>query len=185
MDTPHSIPFHQHHSSTSFVDSAIDIGLTGTSNSSKPLSAHTVPLSGRLTRLAHLAADQLAPRNHLSEHDHSVLSHHLDAIESFLDPRPELSREIARNRPQSPSSDTISSVRASSKEGKWLGTQISTPESQSVNRQLAVLLNALSHVTAQLRQRRIESRHIHDLYTLKCESMAQKIIQLEDQVHDL
>jgi hypothetical protein len=166
----------------SFVDSAIDVDLTGTSNSSKPpgLSAHMVSLSDRLTHLADLAVD-LAPRSCVSSQNHSVLHYHIDAIESLLDPRSELSREIARNRPQSPSSSAIAAARLPSQSE----TRFLEPTCQTVNHQLAALLNELSNASAQLHRRRIESRHIHDLFTLKCEGLAQRIIQLEDEVHEL
>jgi hypothetical protein len=181
MDSPHSL--HHHRLSSSFADSAIDLDLTDRCISKSPaLRAHALPAPDRLVRLANLAACR-ALSGPVSKQDDSALHHYIDSIESFLDPRPELSRAIAQNRPQSP--------RSSSRTVTGLSTTASTkiaradPVYQSVNRQLETLLGELSQANVQLQLRRVESRHIHDLFTLKCEGLAQKILQLEDEVDEL
>jgi hypothetical protein len=178
MDSPHS--FHHHCLSSSFADSAIDLDLTDRCISKSPaLRAHALPAPDRLVHLANLAACR-ALSGPVSKQDDSALHHYIDSIELLLDPRPELSRAIAQNRPPSP--------RSSSSTVTGLSTAASTKSSradQSVNRQLETLLSELSQANVQLQLRRGESRHIHDLFTLKCDGLAQKILQLEDEVDEL
>jgi len=47
------------------------------------------------------------------------------------------------------------------------------------------VLEELSSVNEELQQRYLESRHIHDLFIIKCEGLAQRIIELENEVQEL
>lgn len=211
MESPRSLRRHQ--ISPSFADSAIDIESTGSvigernvsSEVSPKLQSHAVPLSERISSLARRIATTersssttSSPRNGLDEQNTTTIHEYLDTIESLLDPRPELSREIGRSRPRplSPSSRTTIAGRegltkhsqsfVQEQEGEGNQMQQSwIPDSSSVNNQLQALLKGATKVTAELKQRRIEARHIHDLYTFKCERLAQKIIELENEVHEL
>jgi hypothetical protein len=222
MDSPHSLRHHR--LSPSFSDSAIDLDLTdrdrdrdsSTGISKSGSGSHAVPPhADRLAHLANLAADRaLRPSGPVSKQDDdsALLHRYIDSIESLLiDPRPQLSRVIAQNRPQSPSprprpcsssSRTVSiqvtaslGARTSNNTGVSVSTETLTvkadPASRyqslavSLSQQLEVLLGELSQANAQLQLRHVESRHIHDLFTLKCEGLAQRILQLEDEVNEL
>lgn len=211
MESPRSLRRHQ--ISPSFADSAIDIEITGSvigehnvsSEVSPKLESHAVPLSERISSLARRIAiaersssTTSSSHNGLDEQNTTTIHEYLDTIESLLDPRPELSREISRSRPRplSPSSRTTIAGRegltkhsqsfVQEQEGEGNQMQQSwIPYSPSANDQLQVLLRGATKVTAELKQRRIETRHIHDLYTFKCERLAQKIIELENEVHEL
>lgn len=176
MHSPHS----QHRLSPSFTDSAIDMDLSDSGQRSSGTDAHATALPDRLTRLAHMAAD----RSPLSEHDSITVHRCLDTIESLLDPRPELSVEIARHRPRSSFSSTTKRIVScpSSASAAVCPTPSTT---QATQHQLANLLEELTAVNAELLQRRNESRHIHDLFTHRCEGLEQRIAQLESDIHEL
>ncbi|KAL2001472.1 hypothetical protein VTN02DRAFT_1708 [Thermoascus thermophilus] len=167
MHSPHS----QHRLSPSFTDSAIDMDLSDSGQRSSGTDAHATALPDRLTRLAQMAAD----RPPLSEHDSITVHRCLDTIESLLDPRPELSLEIARHRPRR-------SLSSTAKRGASCPSPSTT---QPTQHQLATLLEELTAVNAELQQRRNESRLIHDLLTHRCEGLGQRIAQLESDIHEL
>lgn len=170
----------QHCLSPSFADSAIDMDLSSSAPESSGTDTHAAALPDRLTRLAHMAAE----RSPLSEQDSTTIHHCLDTIESLLDPRPELSLEIARHRPRSSLSGITKHI--GSRPSSASAADCQTPSATlKTHHQLAILLKELTAVNAELQQRRIESRHIHDLFTLRCEGLKQRIIQLESEIHEL
>lgn len=169
--------------SSSFADSAIDIDVTNTGTIKSSLaSAREVSIAGRLSRIADFAAES---SRHTFDADESAALHEcLDDLEAILDPRPEFSREIARNRPLSSHSTTpIASPTC-----QFRQLHENAPDGQTVSlaaQALTSLLEELSSVNSELQQRRVEARHIHDLFTYKCEGLAQRVIELEDEVHEL
>jgi hypothetical protein len=180
MDSPH---FQRHRLSLSFADSAIDIELGDTSESKEDVS-HTqlISLPDRLSRIAAQAS-----LHSLDEHNQATVHQYLDAIESLLDPRPGISQEIARNRPSSPHSGTATPVGSNEPRTRRSSEDVSSNQTavRTANSQLMSLLKDVSDANAELQQRRMEARHIHDLFTFKCEGLAQRIIELEDEVHEL
>lgn len=56
---------------------------------------------------------------------------------------------------------------------------------QSLPSELDSVLHTLTSVNEELQQRCLESRHIHDLFIVKCEGLAQRIIVLEAEVREL
>lgn len=191
-----------HRLSPSFTDSAIDIELTDSAQSDdestpKTSNAHVISLNQRISQIAHLAANNWLQE--LSIDDCAAVSKHLDKLETLLDPRAEISRVIALNRPSSSSSNSI--PRTDSPTTTALTTIVNPARNNSVNvpssqkdngavtektsRDLRCVLEELSNVNEELQQRYLESRHIHDLFIVKCEGLAQHIIELENEVHEL
>lgn len=180
MDPLHS---QRHRISPSFADSAIDIELTDASGSKGSVSHdHAIPLPDRLARIA----AQVSLRS-LDEHECAAVHKYLDSIETILDPRPGLSREIARNRPSSSRSGTATPIASPTTRTARSSDDVPSNQTavQTASRQLTSLLKDLSEANAQLQQRRMEARHIYELFTFKCEGLAQRIIELEEEVHEL
>ncbi|KAL1964029.1 hypothetical protein VTN77DRAFT_7575 [Rasamsonia byssochlamydoides] len=180
MNSPHP---QRHRLSPSFADSAIDVDLTDTSASKESVSHnHAIPLPDRLSRIAAQAS-----LRSLGEQECAAVHQYLDAIETLLDPRPGLSREIARNRPSSSRSGTATPAVSPTTRTRRSSDDVPSDQKALVtaHRQLTVLLKDLSDANAQLQQRRMEARHIHDLFTSKCEGLAQRVIELEEEVHEL
>lgn len=182
MEPPQS---QRHRISPSFADSAIDVELTDASGSKGSVSHnHAIPLPDRLARIA----AQVSLRS-LDEHECAAVHKYLDSIETLLDPRPGLSREIARNRPSSSRSGTATPIASpTTRTGRSSDNDVPSKNQtavQTASRQLTSLLKDLSEANAQLQQRRMEARHIHELFTYKCEGLAQRIIELEEEVHEL
>ncbi|KAJ9229425.1 hypothetical protein C8Q69DRAFT_518510 [Paecilomyces variotii] len=176
-----SLDHRRHRLTPSFADSAIDLDPSENRHQLSGQDSREKTLGDRLNRLALLAAK----RNDISEHDSGTIGNCLDTLESLLDPRHELTREIARHRPRSshssPSTPAVGS-RASNNSAARPGVD---PAVDSSHRQLEALLKELTAVNAQLQQRRAESRHLHGLFIQKCEGLAQRILHLEDEIQNL
>lgn len=101
---PSSQRHHNHHRlSPSFTDSAIDVELSesGRTDETDEAQANEVDdeLVTRLARIAQLAAAQDSFRA-LDGDGRAAVERYLDGLEAqLLDPRPQITREIARNRP--------------------------------------------------------------------------------------
>ncbi|KAJ9299763.1 hypothetical protein DTO271G3_2647 [Paecilomyces variotii] len=176
-----SLDHRRHRLTPSFADSAIDLDPSENRHQLSGQDSREKTLGDRLNRLALLAAK----RNDISEQDSGTIGNCLDTLESLLDPRHELTREISRHRPRSshssPSTPAVSS-RASNNSAARPGVDSAV---NSSHRQLEALLKELTAVNAQLQQRRAESRHLHGLFIQKCEGLAQRILHLEDEIQDL
>jgi hypothetical protein len=181
MDSPHSQGHHR--LSPSFADSGIDVDLTDTNISKSSLAnSREASIADRLVRIVEFSAE--ASRHTFDAGETAVLHECLDGLEAILDPRPRFSREIAKNRPSSSRSTTpvaspISPIRPLPENAPDNQTVSQTPQA------LTNLLEELSSVNSELQQRRLEARHIHDLFTYKCEGLAQRVIELEDEMHEL
>lgn len=188
-----------HRLTPSFTDSAIDVELTeefahnhnDVIHATAPSNGEASLLNGRIVHIAHLIANDNALRG-LSQDDCAAVNKYLDNIEELLDPRRDISHAIALNRP-SPSTGNATPTASDSRRKSFsvktapqaTTTTTSSPQSQTVSRDLTSVLKELSSVNGELRQRYLESRHIHDLFIVKCEGLAQRILELEEEVHEL
>ncbi|KAH8701678.1 hypothetical protein BGW36DRAFT_423980 [Talaromyces proteolyticus] len=197
-DSPHSSQHHHHRVSPSFTDSAIDVKeelseCTSTSHDNDPAS----PLPDRISRIAQLAAAQ-DPSRQLNVDERAAVDRHLEGLERLLllssassDPRPQISHEIAKIRPVrrtsiSPTGTITPPIRRRNDNESHEDGNVPAPRTiQQTSCDLSMLLEEISIANSELQQRRIESRHIHDLFTIKCEGMAQRIIELENEIHEL
>ncbi|KAK2757668.1 hypothetical protein FQN54_004637 [Arachnomyces sp. PD_36] len=193
--------------SPSFSDSAIDmdshsqdqdphprdIRLT-TSNTSPPPTQqqHTTPLAERFATLASLISDP-STQSHLeqcdsdSNHSPTITIHkHLDHIERVLDldPRRDITREITKQRPRS-TSRPHPHLPPAHAPAPSSSQPMDSPSTTTTQDELPTLLSNLKSVTEQLQHRKQETLHLNALFTMKCEGMAQRIIALENEVHDL
>lgn len=147
-------------------------------------------LSERLADLAHLASAS-TESEHGNEAAQSIHSH-LDAIESILrDPRPALSREVAKCRP-----DGVSYGRSDRSRASSLSSQApnqNTNEAQMENgfnktemlAQLSTLLTEINGLQAQLEDRRKETSEICDLYEERCRGWEKTVAELELEIVEL
>jgi hypothetical protein len=206
-ESPHS---RSHRFSSSFTDSAIDVELSSTqSDDSIPISSANFSLNERLSYIARLAAENSLRGYSVDEH--AAINKCLGDLETLLDPRPGISRVIALNRPSSPTGSATSNSSCPSRTATPtpIPTTTSTANSVAVTRrktaededassiprhkaltaqtsdELKSVLCELSSVNEELQQRYVESRHIHDVFIIKCEGLAQRIIGLENEVHEL
>lgn len=211
--SPHSSSqrHHHHRLAPSFTDSAIDVDLSESGRTDESLQpqpqpqsqsqSHVDELETRLARIAHLAAVQGSFRE-LDGDRRAAVERYLDGLEEqLLDPRPRITREIAKNRPvrsashgsRSPTAeagaDTPVAVvpRRRKDDDDDDGDDGFKAERamKQMSHDLMALLEELSSVNAELQQRRVEACHIHDLFTSKCEGMAQRIIELDHETHEL
>lgn len=182
--------------SPSITDSAIDIDTQDTQESSstsaaaKPHNTHTAPLTERFATLANLLSNP-STQSHLSQYNNysSTIHQHLDHIERVLDPRRDITLEIAKQRPRRSNSRPNSLVSPiQSLQVDQSNTPSSSqpmPSSATAQDQASDVLENLKSVTEQLQRRRQETLHLNALFTVKCEAMAQRIIALENEVHEL
>ena len=183
--------------SPSFADSAIDMDThdtqdtkeTGGRSPTETRDTHP-PLTERFATLAHLISNP-STQSHLAQYNNysSTIHQHLDHIERVLDPRRDIALEITKQRPRSSSrpASPVGPINPSPQADKS-NTPSSSPTMQSsatVQDQASDLLENLKSVTGQLQRRRQETLHLNGLFTMKCEAMAQRIIALENEVHEL
>lgn len=193
-----------HRLTPSFTDSAIDVEVTeefahdhGDVNEddgialNAPSNGNACLLNERIAHIAQLAANNDALRG-LSQDDCAAVNTYLDNIEQVLDPRWDISRKITLNRPASSTGNATTvtkspfAIAAPQRHKPILKT--TTPSQslpKSVPHDLASILQELTSVNAELQQRYLESRHIHDIFIVKCEGLAQRILELEEEVHEL
>lgn len=151
--------------------------------------------SERLAELAHLAS---APTStgHEEEESAQAITFHLDAIESILrDPRPALSREVAKCRP-----DVVVHGRSALSDRSRASSPFPSPapsdqhnESHVENgfakpemlAQLSTLLTEVNGLHNQLGDRRRETSEICDLYEERCRGLERTVAELELEVVEL
>lgn len=215
-ESPHSTAHRR--LSSSFTDSAIDVELSDSTQSGDDsvrlpvpsAKGHADPSSSLNERISHIARLAAAAEKNSSRQfsvdENAALNKCLDDLETLLhgDPRPEISRVIALNRPSSPPSRSPTPTPTSTSTANANLTPVAAPrrkddgpffprqiteqkkqQQQTSADDLKSVLRELSSVNADLQQRYIESRHIHDLFIVKCEGLAQRIIELENEVHEL
>ncbi|KAI7968827.1 hypothetical protein EIK77_002823 [Talaromyces pinophilus] len=187
-----------HRLTPSFTDSAIDVELTEEFAHDQnhededevvdttASSSHVTRLNERIVHIAQLVADKNALRG-LSQDDCAAVSTYLDNIEKLLDPRRDISQTIALGRPSSSTSNATPTTKIPPAIADYRHNSIpkATTQSQTVSHDLTSILQELTNVNTELRQRYLESRHIHDVFIVKCEGLAQRILELEEEVHEL
>jgi hypothetical protein len=190
-----------HRLTPSFTDSAIDVELTEEFAHDHEDEDEVIPaiapssdvtqLNERIVHIAQLVADKNVLRE-LSQDDCDAVNTYLGNIEKLLDPRRDISRTIALNRPASSTSNatptTKSPLAVAPLQQRKSIPKATIPwqsQSQTVSHNLTSILQELTNVNSELRQRYLESRHIHDVFIIKCEGLAQRILELEEEVHEL
>ncbi|KAK2776959.1 hypothetical protein FQN53_002465 [Emmonsiellopsis sp. PD_33] len=184
----------------SFTDSAIDMDsasetvitktpeeTTTTTTTTKDVPSITQRLA-RLVRLSENGSDKgknsAAASPELSRQKSMVIQQYLDGIEALLDPHGgEMGNE----------STIIMEDEECAKPIPPLPAIIHRPETTppkyrgptDVHSQLNTLMGDLNVVTTRLEQRRAESLHLNAVFTIKCEKLAQRILQLEDEIQEL
>lgn len=214
------------------ADSAIDIP------NISPLQPKTEPVPARRdisTRLADLAA-RISDHNQSDKPQDPTILQCLDTIERTLspasasvpastttddddddneDPRANFALEIAKYRPQSTPTTTVTTSRSFHRSGapspstiKTLASaeiqtqdqtqdqtqapaqtqtqaQIQVQRQTQMQMQMQTLLNQLTTTTAALTTRRAESAYIYDLFTHRCQSLGDTVRVLQDEVREL
>lgn len=136
-------------------------------------------LPERIAGLAHL----ISQNTQISSDDSTTLHQHLDSIESLLDPRPRLTKEVAKCRPPSPQSGATTQSLGNSPASTAADPVPSANEPSYT--QLSAVLGEVTALGAELSQRRRESSHIYDCFTRECQRLAQRISNLEEENDEL
>ncbi|GLA60019.1 hypothetical protein AtubIFM54640_011444 [Aspergillus tubingensis] len=159
-----------------------DMALTDPDYASHILDSNdtAAPVSARLTRLAHLASHF----NPTSKSDSMTLHHCLETLESLLDPRPALTQELARCRPISHSRQSNSIASISTTDSQDLGNSVASLEEMS-HPPLKDILREVTTLKVEFDRRRKESSEIYELLTRERETLARKIGELDDEIHEL
>ncbi|KAJ5136126.1 hypothetical protein N7448_004680 [Penicillium atrosanguineum] len=151
-------------------------------------------LSERLADLAHLASASVSTSTENEHEDEAAQSihSHLDAIESILrDPRPALSREVAKCRPDGVSYGRFDRSRASSLSSQAPDQKSNGPHIENgfnkteMLAQLSALLTEVNGLHAQVGDRRKETSEICDLYEERCRCLERTVAELELEVMEL
>lgn len=202
--------------SPTFADSAIDMDLDHDHNSNNS-NIHLAE------RLAHLARRTQGNKNtnRLSRDETVVLRRCLETIEKTVlvdgaedggenednegdnedDPRPNLTHEIAKSRPRSPSLNTSGTSDFTTKtapshssftiennsniHNNNTNPRIAQDITTTTHSQLSALLDEVTALSSELYDRRNESFRIYDLFILKCQGLEGRIEGLDDEVREL
>jgi len=151
--------------------------------------------SGRLAELAQLAS-ALPEAGHEEDEMAQSVHFHLDAIESILrDPRPALSREVAKCRPSGVARgrSAVEDMSRVSSPPPLRAPDQHCDESLVDNgfaktkmlAQLSTLLTEVNDLHIQLGNRRREASEICDLYEERCRGLQRTVAELELEVVEL
>jgi hypothetical protein len=150
--------------------------------------------SERLAELAHLASASTEMRHEEDEATQSI-HFHLDAIESILrDPRPALSREVAKCRPDGRAhgrSAVEDRARARSPsfspatDKHCNGSNENGFDKTEMLARLSTVLTEVNGLHGQLGDRRKETSEICDLYEERCRGLERTVAELELEVAEL
>ncbi|KAL4892607.1 hypothetical protein BDV59DRAFT_37193 [Aspergillus ambiguus] len=137
-------------------------------------SAHgRTDLPDRFTRIA----DRIARHAAMSPGQSTALHHHLDCIESLLDPRPPLTQETRTAAGHSaPSESALPDAE--------VAPSAAIPSSPSLGALMALLHEATA-LNAQLQRRRSESFHLYDRLTRECQRLTHGVSVLQHEFHSL
>jgi hypothetical protein len=157
---------------------------TDISSTTSPSDAHDTDedvtlLPKRLAKIAHIVSENV----HVSQEDTTTVHHCLDTLEALLDPRPSLTQEVIKCRPQSVYFETSHLATASTNPSPM--EDCASPANEPSHPQLIALLNEVTALNTELNQRRKESYHIYNLLTRECQGLTRRISELEDEVHEL
>ncbi|KAL4868576.1 hypothetical protein BDV12DRAFT_96061 [Aspergillus spectabilis] len=157
-----------------------------------PLSASET-LSKRLTRLAHLST--LSAQTHPLTLDARSIHQCLDTLESLLDPRSHLTREITLCRPDAgidgkasrkldnPKQPNISLSSAHSRSRSLKVTP--TKRTAPIRSSLAAIHDEVKTLADEFMKRRDETVHIYELYDQDRNRLRNRIAELEAEIEDL
>ncbi|KAE8144292.1 hypothetical protein BDV25DRAFT_167173 [Aspergillus avenaceus] len=129
----------------------------------------------RLAKLAHAATQDA----HVSSDDATTVHQCLDTLESLLDPRPGLTQQVVKCRPQNANPGTTHFVTPTTTHPSIM------PAEDPLHPQLMALLQEVRTLNAEVNQRRRESSHIYELLTRECRRLSRKVSELEDEIHEL
>lgn len=196
MELETELPQTQTHIQTSEAstepDTNFDAGETET---------ESLHLAARLAKLAMNArkSDNGIKSRSFSKTDTAILHRCLETIENTLslpddddddDPRPTLTQEIAKHRPQSlnltphypsPPSSTV----AEPSPPAVSHTTEPRSEPHPTGSQLTAVLEEVTALGSELDKRRRETFQIYELYTQKCQGLERRIAGLEGEVCEL
>lgn len=173
MDSAHRICRNRNRLSISLPIPAIDPEISG--HNLIPTSETTLP--DRLTRLAHLAVT----RAWTSHHDSIIINHCLNTIESLVDPRAALAKEISQCRPRSTGFGGAGLVATNSTTADhW-----ARPAEEDMTSRLADLLHEVTALKNELDGRRKESTRIYALFEDRCRGLERKVRERECDIDGL
>ncbi|OJJ49179.1 hypothetical protein ASPZODRAFT_140112 [Penicilliopsis zonata CBS 506.65] len=186
-------------SRSSSTDSASEIN-SATSKATTTTTTTTTGITFGLNpetvsdRLA-VIMQQVAAHSGFSQEDSVTIHRCLDAIESVLDPRAQLTNEVIKYRPQRPRSwTTITTTTTTTpppitKSVGLLAPDIhcspSVMEPKTDHQQLTVLLKDVTMLHTGLQQRRKEANQIYKTFRRKCRGLEERIVELEEEVDEL
>lgn len=150
-------------------------------------------LSERLAELAHLASTSASINARNDDEAAQSIHSHLNAIESILrDPRPALSREVTKCRPDVVSHGRSDRSRASSVPSSTAPDEKSNEQhidnglnETEMMAQLSSLLTEVHGLHVQLGDRRKETGEICELYEEQCRGLERTVAELELEVVEL
>ncbi|EAW06887.1 uncharacterized protein ACLA_085840 [Aspergillus clavatus NRRL 1] len=123
---------------------------------------------------------------HWPEEDSIALSRCIDTIESALDPRPDLTHEIAKCRPKSVHAEKARTATADLPTNPPININRAMPVGKEASlKNLTAVLHEVSSLRNEFNRRREESLQIQDLLTQEIQQMTRKISDLEQHVHEL
>lgn len=172
-------------------DTEIDDSETGT---------ESLHLAARLAKLAMNArkSDNGTGSRSFSKSDTAILHRCLNTIENTLylpeddddnDPRPTLTQEITKHRPQSlnltPHYPSPPSTVAEPSPSAVSHTAEPKSEPHPTGSQLTAILEEVTALGNELDRRRREAFHIYELLTQKCQGLEQRVAGLEDEIREL
>ncbi|KAL5361360.1 hypothetical protein BJX96DRAFT_83834 [Aspergillus floccosus] len=135
-------------------------------------TGNSANLPDRLARIAHRIARQAV----VSPEESITLHHHLDCIESLLDPTSAAVQEAPVCRPAAAWSAAALTGAA----------DIPPPAAASPSlAQLTALLDEATALNTELQQRRDESFRLYDRLTRECHRLTRRVSELEDVLHYL
>ncbi|KAK2802114.1 hypothetical protein FQN50_007478 [Emmonsiellopsis sp. PD_5] len=189
----------------SFADSAIDMDsasetvtvttktpeettTTTTTTTTKDVPSITQRLA-HLVRLSENRSDNgkntAAASPELSRQKDMAIQQYLDGIEALLDPHDgEMGSESTIIMEHEECAEPIPPPPPATIQGPET-TPRNDRGSIDIHSQLNALMGDLKVVTTRLEQRRAESLHLNAVFTIKCERLAQRILQLEDEIQEL
>lgn len=156
-------------------------------------------LAARLAKLAMNARknDNGIKSRSFSKSDTAIIHRCLNTIENTLslpddddnDPRPTLTQEITKHRPQSlsliPHYPSPPSTAAEPSPSAVSHTAESRSEPHPTGSQLTTILEEVTALGNELDRRRRETSHIYELFTQKCQGLERRVAGLEDEVREL
>lgn len=173
MDSAHRICRNRSRLSISLPIPAIDPEISG--HNLIPTPETTLP--DRLTKLARLTVT----RAWISHHDLIIINHCLDTIESLVDPRAALTKEISQYRPRSAGFAGAGLVATNS----TTADHRARLAEEDMTSRLADLLHEVTALKNELDERRKESTQIYALFEDRCRGLERRAREREFEIDGL